>query len=314
MYVVTNRNLQPNQPPEKRFGKRFNEVDPSELRLAEVDKVNGSWQLEILPEQEIYEEREMFASEAAFLKMQKRMCDNSTNCLVFCHGFNTSFESALEAAFKIQEVYEDLEVVLFSWPSDGDGPRSYRSDKRDASQSVYALDRFFEKFDRYLKKYRDRQCGQKISFAMHSMGAYLFEHLLKSSIYQGETLLFDNIIIMSADVNNQNHVDWLDRVKFRNRLLITINEDDFALAFSELKGGDEQEARLGNTVRNLNAHNATYLNFTDAEFVRNAHNYFSEDEPLRNAKLKEIFQTAFSGGRAEQGLSFDLGTGAYRVT
>ena len=312
MYVVTNRNLQPNEAPENRFGKKFNEVDPSELRLAEVAKVDGSWQLKILSDRETYQGQEIFASEAAFLKTQKRMCDNSTNCLVFCHGYNTDFKGALEAAWTIQEIYH-LEVVLFSWPSDGE-QTSYRSDKREASQSVYALDRFFEKLDDYLKKYRNRHCGQKISFAMHSMGAYLLEHLLKSSIYEGETLLFDNIIMMSADVNNQDHVNWVDRIKFLNRLFITINEDDFALAFSELKGGDEQEARLGNTVRNLNSNNATYLNFTDAQFVGNAHNYFSKDEALKNAKVKEIFQTAFNGGRAEQGLSFDLGTGTYKVT
>ena len=312
MYVVTNRNLQPDQPPEERFGKKFNEVDPSELRLAEVNKVDDSWQLTILENRETYEGKEMFASEAAFLKTQKRMCDNSTNCLVFCHGYNTDFKGALEAAWAIQEIYK-LEVVLFSWPSDGI-QTSYRSDKREASQSVYALDRFFEKLDDYLKKYRDRRCGQKISFAMHSMGAYLLEHLLKSSVYEGETLFFDNIIMMSADVNNQDHADWVDRIKCRNRLFVTINEDDFALAFSELKGGAEQEARLGNTLRNLSSSNATYLNFTDAKFVGNAHNYFSKDDPLRNALVKEIFQTAFNGGRAEQGLSFDVGAGAYRVT
>ena len=314
MYVVTNRNLQPDQPPEKRFGKRFNEVDPSELRLAKVDKVEGSWRVEILPDREIYEGEEMVASEAVFLKTQQRMCDISLNCLVFCHGFNTDFEGALEIAFRIQEIYQDLEVVLFTWPSDGDGPTSYRSDKREASQSVYALDRFFEKLAHYLKKYRDRRCGQKISFAMHSMGAYLLEHLLESPIYEGETLLFDNIVIIAADVNNPGHVDWVDQIKFRNRLLITINEDDFALAFSELKGGDEQESRLGNSVRNLNSQNATYLDFTDAKSIGNAHNYFTKDDPLENTKVKEIFQTAFSGGRAEQGLSFDMGTGAYRVT
>ena len=313
MYVVTNRNLQPNQPPEKRFGRRFNEIDPSELRLAEVDKVNGAWQVEILPDRETYEGEEMSAGEAAFLKTQKRMCDNSTNCLIFCHGFNTNFEGALEAAFAVQEAYNNLEVVLFSWPSDGRGVTSYRSDKREASLSVYALDRFFETLDSYLKKYRGRRCGQKISLAMHSMGNFLLENLLESSIYQGETLLFDNIIMIAADVNNPNHVDWVDRIKFRNRLFITINEDDYALAASELKGGEEQQARLGNTVRNLNSKNATYLNFTDGEFIRNAHNYFSQDEPLRNSNVKRIFQTAFSGGRAEQGLNFDSGTGAYKV-
>ncbi len=179
----------------------------------------------------------------------------------------------------------------------------------------YALDRFFEKLNDYLKKYRDkdRRCGQKISFAMHSMGAYLLEHLLKSPIYEGETLFFDNIIMMSADVNNQNHADWVDRIKCRNRLFITINEDDLALAFSELKGGKEQEARLGNTARNLNSNNATYLDFTDAKSVNNAHNYFSKKKPLKNELVKKTFHIAFCGGRAERGLNFDMGTGAYKV-
>ena len=148
---------------------------------------------------------------------------------------------------------------------------------------------------------------------MHSMGNYLFEHLLKSSIYQGETLLFDNIIMMSADVNNKNHLNWVDLIKFRNRLFITINEDDFALGFSELKGGSEQEARLGNTLLNLDSTNAIYLNFTNAEFIGQEHNYFTNNSPLRNAQVKKVFQTAFSGGRAEQGLSFDLRSGAYII-
>ncbi len=143
MYVVTNRNLQPDRPPEKRFGKNFNEVDPSELRLAEVDRVDGSWQLNILENREIYEGQEMFASEAAYLKTRKRMCENSSNCLIFCHGYNTDFEGALKGAFKIQETYQDLEVILFSWPSDGDGVISYRSDKREASQSVLCSRSFF---------------------------------------------------------------------------------------------------------------------------------------------------------------------------
>ena len=81
-----------------------------------------------------------------------------------------------------------------------------------------------------------------------------------------------------------------------------------------MKGGREQEARLGNTARNLNSSNALYLDFTDAKFVGNAHNYFSKDDPLRNTNVKKIFQTAFNGGRAEQGLIFDVGAGAYRVT
>ena len=166
----------------------------------------------------------------------------------------------------------------------------------------------------YLEKYREQACGQKFSLAMHSMANYLFKRLLQSSIYQGETLLFDNIVMLSADVNNKEHAEWVDRVKYRNRLFITINEDDFALRVSRAKGGEQQQARLGHWLKNLTARNGIYLNFTDAQFVEDAHNYFSDDRPLNNAKVKEVFQVAFNGGRAEQGLVFDPGTRTYKVS
>lgn len=313
MYIVTNRNLQPDQPPERRFGRFFNELGPAELRLAEVTIQNGSWQVDILPDEVTHEGQQMYASEAAFLKTQQKMCTTSTNCVVFCHGFNTDFQSAVEAAYRLQDTY-NLEVVLFTWPSDGRGPFSYRDDKREAVQSVYAFDRCLEKMDAYLKKYRDRACGQKFSIALHSMGSYILKHLLKSSIYQGETLLFDNIIMMSADVNAKGHAEWVDRIRVRTRLFITINEDDFALAASSAKGGADQLERLGHSLWGLNSVKAKYLNFTDAQSVGRAHNYFSDPGPLENPRVKEVFQIAFNGGKAEQGLAFEEGTRTYRVT
>lgn len=311
MYIVTNRNIQTNQSPENRFGNDFNEKGPAELRLAEAEKSNNSWNINILEDEVVHENQTMAASEAAFLKLQKKLCNESTNCLIFCHGFNTNFASALEAAYRLQEIYK-LEVVLFTWPSDG-RLQNYRDDKREAIQSIYAFDRCLEKMNGYLSKYKDRNCQRKFSIALHSMGVYIFKHLMKSTIYQGETLLFDNIIFLSADVNSAEHAEWCDRIRFRNRLFITINEDDRALAASSAKGGSEQLTRLGHSIQNLLSANATYLNFTDAEHVGNAHNYFSKSSPLQNAKVKSTFQVAFNGGRAELDLDFDIGTGAYKI-
>jgi esterase/lipase superfamily enzyme len=315
MYVVTNRNLQPNESPIKRFGATFNQLGPNELRLAEANKVNGVWQVDVLPDRTTYEGQEMLASEAAFLKAQKRMREQSTNCLFFVHGFNTDFQSALESGYRLQQLY-NVEVVVFTWPSNGgglSGISSYMDDQRDATLSVNALDRCLEKLSFYLSKHIDKSCGQKFSLALHSMGNYLFKRLLQSSIYQGETLLFDNIIMLAADVNNIDHAEWVDRVQYRNRLFVTVNEDDMALRASRAKGGEQQQARLGHWLKNLNSRNAIYLNFTDAQFVEDDHNYFSEDKPLRNSKIKELFKSAFNGGRAEQGLIFDSGTRAYKV-
>lgn len=315
MYVITNRNLQPNARPEERFGPGFNSEGPNELRLAEVTKEDDRWRVEILEDRTVYEGVEMWASEAAFLRAQANMRRLQRNALFFVHGFNTDFENALESAHRIEQIY-NLEVVMFSWPSNGggtvEGLSSYRDDKRDATLSISALDRCFEKLAVYFLKYGAR-CDRKFSLALHSMGNYLFKRLLTSSVYQGETLLFDNIVMLSADVNNEGHGDWVDRVQFRHRLFITINEDDGALFASRAKSGDQQKARLGHWLHNLTARNATYLDFTDAAYIQAHHNYFSDASALRNESIRVLFERAFNGERAEQGLAFDLASGAYRV-
>ncbi len=316
MYVVTNRILQPSATPEERFGATFNQLGPNELRLAEAQKVGDRWQVDILEDRVTYNGEDMWASEAAFLQAQKRMCQNHTDALFFVHGFNTDFGDALESAYLIEQLY-NLEVILFTWPSNGggaiEGLSSYQDDKRDAALSIGALDRCFEKLAGYFMKYADQACKRKFSLAMHSMGNFLFKRLLSSSIYQGETLLFDNITMLAADVNNEGHAAWVDRVRFRNRLFITINEDDAALLASKALAGDEQKARLGHWPRNLTARNATYIDFTDAANIVAHHNYFTDDSALQNSRIREVFQRAFSGKKAERGLAFDAGTGAYRV-
>ena len=316
MYVVTNRNLQPDASPEERFGPRFNQKGPNELRLAEAQKVDSRWQVNILDDRTTYDGTDMWASEAAFLQSQQRMRQNHTNSLFFVHGFNTDFGDALESAYAIEQLY-NLEIILFTWPSNGggavEGLSSYQEDKRDAALSIGALDRCFEKLAGYFIKYADQACKCKFSLAMHSMGNYLFKRLLSSSIYQGETLLFDNILMLAADVNNEGHADWVDRVRFRNRLFITINEDDAALLASKALAGEEQKARLGHWTRNLTARNATYLDFTDAASIVAHHNYFTASSAVKNLRVQEFFQLAFNGHKAERGLTFDTATGAYRV-
>lgn len=316
MYVVTNRILQPTAAPEERFGATFNRMGPNELRLAEAQKVGDSWQVDILDDRVTIDGVDMWASEAAFLKAQQRMCRNHTDALFFVHGFNTDFGDALESAYRIEQTY-NLEVILFTWPSNGggvvEGLTSYQDDKRDAALSIGALDRCFEKMADYFMKYSDRACKRRFNLALHSMGNYLFKRLLSSSIYQGETLLFDNIVMLSADVNNEGHAEWVDRVRFRNRLFITINEDDAALLASKSLAGEEQKARLGHWSRNLTSRQATYLDFTDAANIMAHHNYFTDDSALQNERIKEVFQLAFSGQKAERGLTFDAGIGAYRI-
>ena len=194
------------------------------------------------------------------------------NLLLFVHGFNNNVESVVERALRLQKRF-DVEVLAFSWPANGGGvygALSYKSDKKDARASIGALDRVLEKVggslrrlrgeeaqkvrdsadrrmerdaetrDEFLARALARQCPVRVSLMLHSMGNYLFKQLLKSSLYVGEELLFDNVVMVAADANSENHQSWVDRVQFRNRLYITINENDSALKLSRAKLGSQQ--------------------------------------------------------------------------
>lgn len=322
MLIVTNRNLQPSGSAEDLFGPGFNNKDPDELRLASVTKTRGKWKVDIHDDTVEYEGTRMHASEQQFLLMQKRMLEKQRNCLFFVHGFNNDFLDVLERGHQFEHHYK-VEVVAFSWPANGrssglgriGGVASYKSDKRDAVRSTNALDRAFEKLGDYFDKYMEenRRCNMRISLLMHSMGNYLFKNLMRSSVYQGETALFDNVILAAADVNNAEHEEWVDRIQCRRRIYITINEDDNALSFSRAKFGDKQRARLGHFAHNLNSRQAVYLDFTDSPHVGDSHAYF-EGEPIKqNPLVKHVFDQMVNGRAAEHGLTYDTHSRTYRL-
>ncbi|MCP4605264.1 MAG: alpha/beta hydrolase [Proteobacteria bacterium] len=308
MFVITNRNLTNSRKPEKKFGGKFNPDGPEIIRLAEATKKNGKWRINIMKEPENMDETGC-PSESMFLKLQKKMRTKNRNCLFFIHGYNNTFEDSIEMGHSLEKKY-DVEVVVFSWPSDGKALK-YKKDKRDAILSVAALDRAFERLKEYLTKHQKTACNQSFNLMVHSMGNYLFKHLMKSSVYERETLLFNNILLVQADTNNKNHAEWVDRIAFRHNLYICINENDSALSLSRAKVGDAQLVRLGHFLHNLNSKNAKYVDFTDAKGVDSSHSYFKET--ARNKSILKFFSRAFNGKRAEIGIPYDYRKGAFSV-
>lgn len=113
MIIITNRNLQEQESPERRFGENFNVNGPTELRLAEANKVDGEWQVEIFPDRLPYQGQEMPASEVIFLREQEQMKVKKQNCLFYVHGFNTSFEDVLNTGYSLENNY-NVKVVIFT--------------------------------------------------------------------------------------------------------------------------------------------------------------------------------------------------------
>jgi len=317
MIIITNRNLIKNpKRPEDTFGKNFSGVNPSDLRLAKATYSNKKWKIEVIDNEFAAEGEEMkFASEHLFQELQQKMREQKKNCLFFVHGYNNDFEDVLERGRKFEENY-GVEVIVFTWPADGDGKGGflnkakgtalYLRDKREASMSNFALDKVIEKLRFYFSKYdkESEQCQQKISILFHSMGNYLFENLVISTEYAGETLLFDNVIMVAADVNNHKHQDWTRKIKYRKRLYVLINEKDHALRISQLKPGKEQKVRLGNFTKNLSSPNVVYIDVTNATGVNSSHAYFEEPPIKENVKLKKLFKTIVNGEEVENELTY----------
>ena len=264
------------------------------------------------------------------------------NLVFFIHGFNNDMKAVLERALEFEKNY-GVEVIPFSWPANGGGVHgvvSYKSDKRDALASTGAVDRAIGKLYDYLhaiheehvrtvealanKRYRkdaekwdsfftresEKWCPFTINLVLHSMGNYLFKNMLKSTSYRGDLLVFDNVVLVAADTNNEGHETWVDRIQCRGRVIITINENDSALAASRLKMGEQQKARLGHYPYRLNAERAVYVNFTGEKYVGSSHAYF-EGAPLRNQKVKQFFNDALNGLAAEHRLDYQVATNMY---
>jgi esterase/lipase superfamily enzyme len=268
-------------------------------------------------------------SKKLFVELINRMLKKKRNCLFFVHGFNNVIKDVVERCMDFQKEF-DVEVIAFSWPADEGlrGATNYRSQKHEAKLSVNALDRCLEKLNEYLtkhfeetekknakKKEADREkCDLTFNFALHSMGNYLLKNLMNSSVYDGETLIFDNVILMAADANNEDHTQWVDRIAHRKRIYITINENDKALAVSRAKFGKLQKARLGHYTKNLLSTKAVYLDFTHAEGVDDSHAYFEKDPVNKNQAIREVFGKIFNGQTVEEGLPYDPHSRLHRIS
>lgn len=189
VYFATNRNHQPENT-KLVFGPRFNADGVAALRYGHVDFAAGVESLQAA-DVEVYDDA--LRGEADPTKgggrlleaLRLGMCKAERDTLVFIHGFNVSFNGAIEAGMRlarevsIRETSGDVRpvnVVVFSWPSDGAAIpyMSYYSDREDARASGPALARAYLKLRDFLAQLPlEQRCGRRVHLLAHSMGAYV---------------------------------------------------------------------------------------------------------------------------------------------
>jgi esterase/lipase superfamily enzyme len=303
------------------------------LEADEVEQINDDHSLRLDTGQEWH------ASLRIAVELLGEAERNKKHLLFYVHGYNNDLKDIVETAREVEEAYNVL-VLVFSWPSNGGGSASgtlaYLSDKDDARVSATAFNRFAEKIRSYhelisrsreqalldeaRKKHPDNhakaqelvtrlineQCHVSLNLLCHSMGNYLLKYALMPSNSTFRRMIFDNICLVAADANNESHANWVDKMDFRTRLYIVINENDFALAWSRRKPGEEQKVRLGHSLDVLNAQNAKYVNVTEADWVNNSHSYFNGEPVEKNLRLQSFFADLFEGRVAENNTDVNL--------
>lgn len=323
----------------KRSGKWHAEILEDNLTDSEHDKLRNIYNLSSDASVTYYRDLEVAHRVAAQARSEKR------NILIFVHGYNNDVKDVVQRANNLEKQYGVI-VIPFSWPANGGGLKGladYKDDKNDAKASVVALDRFLSLINRNLNiiteknlqafreqakgKYPDdaekaeslysklveKDCPFTLNLMLHSMGNYLFKQMFKSTISTGNGLIFDNVIMVAADANNLDHATWLERIRFKRRLYVTINENDQALAASRIKSGQDQLARLGHVLYGLNAARAHYVNFTDSAWVGNSHAYFEGNTRAKNEYVQQFFNSALNGERADKWLRYEADINCYEL-
>lgn len=184
------------------------------------------------------------------------MRDGCTDTVIFIHGFNVSFVDALKVggalASQITIGGKPINVVVFSWPSDGEmiPYMSYYSDREDARTCGAALARTYLKlYDFMIGLDPKEYCDRSLHLLAHSMGNYVLRNGLQALRAKDPTKvvrMFQEIILAAPD-EDDDAFDTDEKLRplpsLGRRVTVYYNQKDRALLISDKTKGNPD--RLG---------------------------------------------------------------------
>ena len=247
VYFTTNRNILAKGNAAV-FGKTFNPDGVAALRFGHADFDGGKAPtVEVYPDRVMRKGEEVLGSKRFLDSLHERMAGGATDTLIFIHGFNVSFLEALAAgadlAREIRVGEAPLNVVVFSWPSDGEmiPAMSYYSDREDARATGPAIARAFLKLRDFIAKEltADDYCQRRLHLMAHSMGCYALRQGLQAIIAKEPrslTRLFEQILLASPDEDDDTF-ECEDKLKplpsLGRQVTVYHNPHDRALLISD---------------------------------------------------------------------------------
>lgn len=265
VHFITNRNHMPDNA-RAVFGGQFNPDGVAALRFGkaqyDVDGKKAVFRsIDVYPDAKVLPGQSTVppSGSGSFLDdLHKRMLAER-DTLLFIHGYNVSFLEALEAgALLAGSLDGKLNVVVFSWPSDGKMVpyMSYYSDREDARVSGPALARAYLKLFDFVRDIREAEvrrlekagkdsdtqtelCMRCIHILAHSMGNYVLRHGVQAICAKDPrkvVRMFDQIIMAAADEDDDTfeHEEKLRNLpSLARRVTVYHNRNDRALVISD---------------------------------------------------------------------------------
>ena len=268
VYFGTNRKPNRQTKPDD-FGRGFSKAGLASLRfgMAEVtgEKLD-SYELYVAPEILRKDtERKIkggkgskLGSDNVFKRVREKMVEHSRDTVIFIHGYNVSFKEALTDAVRLKHNLSTaaggpgVNVVLFSWPSDGSMMPfiAYANDRQDAAASGPAFARGLLKLADFLRGSTPEEvCDQRIHLVAHSMGNYVLRHTVQEIVKHSSgrpVRLFDQVFLMAADEDDdafEHDYKLKPLPRLAKRVNVYFNNNDRAMAVSDKTKGNPD--RLG---------------------------------------------------------------------
>ena len=251
VFFVTNRNhLGDNKV--QVFGKSFNPDGVAALRFGYADYEKDATKprlqdLHVYPDNKAETDINKTGGGKFMEELRKVMAGSSkTDTMVFIHGFNVSFLGALDAGALLGQSLKvegrDVNVVVFSWPSDGSAVplMSYYSDREDARVSGPALARAFLKLREFVTALPATDyCQRRLHLLAHSMGTYVLRNGVQALIAKDRdslVRLFDQIMLAAPDEDDdtfehESKLRLLPRIG--RQVTVYFNPGDRALLVSD---------------------------------------------------------------------------------
>ena len=181
-----------------------------------------------------------------FNDLRDAVGENENSVLLFIHGFNVDFDSAVVRTAQLavdltyddtrdpnDEHYEFGQPVLFSWPNGG-GPFTYLDDQNLAEKSAAYLKEFLDELTR-------ESDADTINIIVHSMGNRVFVKALEKFVETYSSTIDRDIdfkiIQAAADVDKDLYDDVMNKISqsgFKADYTVYASRQDTALKTSKI--------------------------------------------------------------------------------